>query len=70
MSGRFHGYAAVWDRVDRAGDVIRRGAFAGAGPVPLRWRHGEAVGAVLLVEEDSRGLRVEAVGPGVRVGDG
>jgi len=36
---RFAGYAALFDRVDRAGDVIRRGAFARAGPVPLLWQH-------------------------------
>ncbi|NEM13233.1 MAG: HK97 family phage prohead protease, partial [Xanthomonas perforans] len=35
----FTGYAAIWDRMDRAGDVMRRGAFAGAGVVPLLWQH-------------------------------
>jgi hypothetical protein len=55
---RFAGYAAVFDRVDRGGDVIRGGAFAGAGPVPLRWEHGAAIGAVEAVAEDARGLRV------------
>lgn len=27
---RFAGYAAIFDRVDRGGDVVRRGAFDGA----------------------------------------
>jgi uncharacterized protein len=57
----FGGYAALWDRVDRAGDVVRRGAFAGAGDVPLLWRHaGAAVGRV-TVAEDEVGLRVEGL---------
>lgn len=57
---RFAGYAAVFDRVDRGGDVIRSGAFAGhAGPVPLLWQHrGAPVGAVERVAADERGLRV------------
>ena len=39
MSLSFTGYAAIWDRMDRVGDVVRRGAFAGAGEVPLLWQH-------------------------------
>ncbi|MBM3928449.1 MAG: HK97 family phage prohead protease, partial [Sphingomonadales bacterium] len=43
---RFAGYAAVFDAPDRGGDVIRRGAFAGAGTVPLLWQHrGRPVGS-------------------------
>ena len=58
----FAGYAAVFDVVDRAGDVMRRGAFAGAGVVPLLWQHrGGAVGCLSVVAEDARGLRVEGV---------
>lgn len=57
---RFAGYAAVFDRVDRAGDVIRAGAFAGAGTVPLLWQHRRPVGSA-LVSEDDHGLRVEGV---------
>ncbi|WP_413060530.1 HK97 family phage prohead protease [Sphingomonas carotinifaciens] len=57
MTLAFAGYAAVWDRVDRAGDVMRRGAFAGAGPVPLLWRHrGHAVGRIDGLREDATGL--------------
>ena len=58
---RFAGYAAVFDRVDRGGDVVRRGAFSGAqNRVPLLWQHRpEAViGTVDYLREDARGLRV------------
>ncbi len=59
MSVGFAGYAAVFDRVDRAGDVVRRGAFAGAGAVPLLWQHrGRPVGTIDAIVEDARGLRV------------
>jgi HK97 family phage prohead protease len=64
MSVRFAGYAAVFDAVDRGGDVVRAGAFSGSangpiGPVPLLWQHrGGAVGVVEAVAEDARGLRV------------
>lgn len=56
---RFAGYAAVFDAVDRGGDVVRKGAFRVAGPVPLLWQHsGKPVGAIEWLGEDSRGLRV------------
>lgn len=59
MSVRFAGYAAVFDRVDRGGDVVRRGAFGAPGAVPLLWQHGGApVGVIESVAEDARGLRV------------
>ena len=60
---RFAGYAALFDRVDRGGDVIRRGAFAGAqAPVPLFWQHDprRRIGTVEQLSEDARGLRVIA----------
>lgn len=60
LGARFAGYAAVWDRVDRAGDVMRLGAFADAGVVPLLWQHrGGVVGSIEAIGEDARGLRVE-----------
>lgn len=68
---RFAGYAAVFDRVDKGGDVIRAGAFASApGAVPLLWEHGGRAGVIERMEEDGRGLRVfgsaaRAVGPGM-----
>jgi uncharacterized protein len=62
---RFAGYAALFDRVDRGGDVVRRGAFAravaaGAERVPLLWQHGPGspIGRIEMLAEDARGLRV------------
>jgi HK97 family phage prohead protease len=63
---RFAGYAALFDRPDRGGDVIRKGAFARvlarAGEVPLLWQHkaGAVIGKVEHLSEDKRGLRVIA----------
>jgi uncharacterized protein len=63
---RFAGYAAVFDRVDSGGDVVRRGAFAEAlkraGEVPLLWQHkaGRVLGRIEHLSEDKRGLRVIA----------
>lgn len=67
MSGtRFAGYAAIFDRPDRGGDVIRPGAFRaslerGEG-VPLLWQHqpGRVIGRIERLAEDRRGLRVIA----------
>ena len=62
---RFAGYAAVFDRPDRGGDVVRAGAFArslkrGARAVPLLWQHepGRPIGRIEYLKEDRRGLRV------------
>lgn len=62
---RFAGYAAIFGRPDRGGDVVRAGAFAagvrrGPGAVPLLWQHapGRPVGRVEYLKEDRRGLRV------------
>lgn len=56
---RFAGYAAIFDAPDRGGDVVRAGAFAGAGAVPLLWQHrGAPVGTIETIGEDARGLRV------------
>ncbi len=64
---RFAGYAAVFERTDRGGDVVRPGAFArslerGAGEVPLLWQHDSSrtVGRIEYLREDRRGLRVIA----------
>jgi HK97 family phage prohead protease len=64
---RFAGYAAVFGRPDRGGDVVRAGAFArslkrGAAAVPLLWQHDSArpVGRIEYLREDRRGLRVIA----------
>lgn len=59
---RFAGYAAIFDRVDRGGDVIRKGAFGAlAGRrAPLLWQHrpDRPVGMIEHMAEDARGLRV------------
>jgi uncharacterized protein len=63
---RFAGYAAVFDRPDKSGDIIRQGAFAKAleraAEVPLLWQHkaGAVVGRIEHLSEDKRGLRVIA----------
>ena len=63
---RFAGYAAIFDRPDRGGDVIRKGAFVASlekgERVPLLWQHkaGAVIGRVEHLSEDSRGLRVIA----------
>jgi uncharacterized protein len=64
---RFAGYAALFDKVDRGGDIVRKGAFAravAAGPkgVPLLWQHEPAkpIGRIDHLSEDDRGLRVIA----------
>lgn len=67
----FTGYAALWDRVDRAGDVFRRGAFGDAAVVPLLSGHAGAPVGEARVSEDARGLLVEgAASVAVRVGEG
>ena len=66
---RFAGYAAVFDRPDRGGDVVRAGAFAGSlrrlrrgqsVDCPLLWQHepGRPIGRIEYLKEDKRGLRV------------
>ncbi|MCE7798655.1 HK97 family phage prohead protease [Sphingobium sufflavum] len=65
---RFAGYAALFDRRDRGGDVIVPGAFAeslrrrlGSGEsLPILWQHDPAqpIGTVESIAEDARGLRV------------
>jgi len=60
---RFAGYAAIFDRIDKGGDIIRPGAF-GAFPegrsLPLLWQHDplRRIGRIDYVREDRRGLRV------------
>jgi len=71
---RFAGYAAVFDRPDRGGDIVRKGAFAralrAAGEVPLLWQHqaGAVIGRIEHLSEDARGLRVIAAVGDVRAG--
>lgn len=72
---RFAGYAAVFDHVDRGGDIIRKGAFSGTkSGLPVFWCHDvtRRIGTVETVAEDDRGLRVTGVveGRAVPVGQG
>lgn len=66
---RFAGYAAVFNALDRGGDIIRPGAFAESlkrtrGRVPLLFQHGgDPVGEVQMLAEDDRGLRIIAALP-------
>lgn len=71
MSGRytlrFAGYAALFNLVDAARDIIRPGAFTRTlrertTPLPLFWQHraAQVVGEIELAEQDCRGLRVVA----------
>ena len=68
---RIAGYAAIFGRPDRGGDLIRKGAFEaslGEGvAVPLLWQHkpGAVIGRIEHLSEDRRGLRVIA-----ELGDG
>ena len=61
---RFAGYASVFDRVDRGGDIVLAGAFrrslARGVAVPLLWQHqpGRTVGRVEHLAEDDRGLQI------------
>ncbi|MEA3041147.1 MAG: uncharacterized protein QOC65_636 [Sphingomonadales bacterium] len=64
---RFAGYAALFGRPDRGGDVVRTGEFARslgrrAKAVPLLWQHeaGRPIGRIDYLKEDRRGLRVIA----------
>jgi HK97 family phage prohead protease len=71
---RFAGYAAVFDRPDSGGDIVRLGAFSDAvkhvGEVPLLLQHkGQPVGRIEHLSEDRRGLRVIAEVLDARVGE-
>jgi HK97 family phage prohead protease len=60
---RIAGYASIFNIADKGGDVVLKGAFAGAGQqVPLLWQHDskEPVGFVERLVEDGRGLRIVA----------
>lgn len=64
---RIAGYAALFELVDAARDIIRKGAFTRTlaertDPLPLYWQHRaeQRIGLVEMAEEDERGLRVIA----------
>ena len=54
---RFTGYAALWNRADRAGDVFRAGALADGATVLLHQHRGGSIGRV-EARADATGLRV------------
>ncbi len=61
---RFAGYAALFDNIDRGGDIIRQGAFRHSlsrqKSWPLLWQHrpDQQIGEIAYAAEDRRGLRV------------
>ncbi len=60
---RFAGYAAIFNRIDRGGDIIRPGAFGALAEglsLPLLWQHRpkNRIGSISYAREDRRGLRV------------
>ncbi|MGI9362843.1 MAG: HK97 family phage prohead protease [Parasphingorhabdus sp.] len=60
---RFAGYAAIFNHIDRGGDIIRPGAFgalADGQTLPLLWQHSpmQRIGSIEYAREDRRGLRV------------
>ncbi|WP_422344868.1 HK97 family phage prohead protease [Parasphingorhabdus sp.] len=60
---RFAGYAAIFNRIDKGGDIIRPGAFgtlAEGQSLPLLWQHSaeHRIGSISYAREDQRGLRV------------
>jgi len=64
---RFAGYAAIFDKPDSSGDIVRKGAFAravaaGSDGLPLLWQHDatKPIGVIESLAEDERGLRVIA----------
>lgn len=63
---RFAGYASIFDRLDKGGDIVRRGAFSRSltrcARVPLLWQHQpqRVIGSIDHLKEDERGLQVIA----------
>lgn len=66
-AGTFTGLASVFDNLDYAGDIVRRGAFAkslaGGAPIPLLWMHKSDdprnwVGDVVSAVETDEGLQI------------
>jgi uncharacterized protein len=61
---RFAGYAAIFDRPDTGGDIVRKGAFKRTlkPRLPLLHQHDaeRRIGEVEHLSEDDRGLRVIA----------
>lgn len=59
------GYASTFGNKDQVGDIVEKGAFKKtlaerAQRVKVLWQHSEVIGKPLHMEEDSKGLYVEA----------
>jgi HK97 family phage prohead protease len=61
---RFAGYASIFDKVDKGGDIVRPGAFKRTirqgQHIPLLWQHQpkQVIGTIEHLLEDERGLQV------------
>lgn len=65
------GYASLFDRTDRGGDIVKRGAFARSleqlksegRSVKMLWQHdpNQPIGVWEHIEEDARGLKVRGL---------
>lgn len=74
----FKGYASTFGNVDEVGDIIEAGAFtksimergpSGTKQIKVLWQHDEPLGMPILMQEDSKGLYVEAKISKTRLGD-
>lgn len=57
------GYAAIFNKIDKGGDIIRPGAFDAINrAIPLLWQHDphRMIGHIDYLQVDRRGLRVIA----------
>lgn len=63
---RLAGYASIFDVIDSARDIVRKGAFARSlaarTAIPFLWQHDPAkpIGTIEALAEDDRGLRIIA----------
>lgn len=65
----FKGYASTFGNVDEVGDIIEAGSFAksiqergpsGTKQIKVLWQHDQPLGMPIVMQEDSKGLYVEA----------
>ena len=60
---RIAGYAAIFNKIDKGGDIIRPSAFKLLKPnLPLLWQHDptQKIGTIDYAKVDKRGLRIIA----------
>ncbi len=60
---RIAGYAAIFNKLDKGGDIIRPRAFEAIKPnLPLLWQHDpmQKIGTIDYAKVDKRGLRIIA----------